>query len=277
MDSSDAMINKRSGTALPRVAIPTFLRHVAIAVVAGVAVPVLGVIAAAVEFGWSPSADPADWWAAMQGLGSVLAAILTLVYLAVTLPLVTTALTQASAALASAESAAVQADAAKIQADANLRMVHLMTEERKEERRRLWMPLKGEVDDRIDNIRFLRSFDGDVDPFATHERNINFVWLTPSFEQQVLIAMGSIPHYSRTLRSAREELAEMDRIASDIRRWASVNLKNLNHDEEGKALYDRLQNTGVRARHHLLLIQRRIEEAIAPFAPPHEEVPRSIA
>jgi hypothetical protein len=277
MDPSDAMLKERAGTAPAGVGAPTFLRHVAIAVASGAAVPVLAVIAAAIAFGWGPSADPADWWAAMQGLGSVLAAVLTLVYLAVTLPLVSTALTQARAALASAESAAVQAEAAKVQAESNLQMVQLMTEERKEERQRLWMPLKAEIDDRIENIRFLRAFDGDVERFASHERNTDFVWLTPPFEQQVLIAMGLIPHYSQTLRSARDELAEMDRIAANIRQWASVNLRNLNHEEEGRALYDRLQNTGVRARHHLLLIQRRIEEAIAPFAPPHEEVPRSTA
>jgi hypothetical protein len=194
------------------------------------------------------------------------------------LPLVTTALTQARAALASAESAAVQAEAAKVQADANLQMVRLMTEERREEQQRLWMPLKTEVDDRIDNIRALRQFDGGVERFVSHERNTGFVWLSPQFEEQVLIAMGLIPHYSQALRSARDELAEMDRIVARIREWASASYTSKSlHDEEGDALYKNLQNAGVRARHHLLLIQRRLEAAIAPFAPPHEEVPRSTA
>lgn len=277
-DSRHSSTTGEPAPAEPSRLAPTFLRHVIVAIGVGVSVPTLAVIGAAIVFDWTPSSDPSDWWSAMQGLGSVLAAVLTLVYLAVTLPLVTTALTQARAALASAESAAVQAEAAKVQADANLKMVQLMTEERREEQQRLWMPLKTEVDDRIDHIRSLRQFDGGVERFVSHDRNTAFVWLSLQFQEQVPIAMGLIPHYSQTLRSARDELAEMDRIAAQIREWSSASYTNkLSRDEEGKALYERLLNAGARARHHLILIQRRIEAAVAPFAPPHEEVPRSTA
>lgn len=274
----DSSAEDAAGAEISRASAPDIVRRVMVAVGAGVTVLLVSIVGAGLVFGWRPSSDPADWWSAMQGVGSILAAVLTLVYLAITLPLVTTALTQARAALASAESAAVQAEAAKVQADANLQMVRLMTEERREEQQRLWMPLKTEVDDRIENIRFLRQFDGGVERFISHERNTGFVWLAPPFEEQVLIAMGLIPHYSQALRTARDELAEMDRIVAKIREWSSASYTNkATHDEEGESLYDRLQNAGVRARHNLLLIQRRIEAAIEPFAPAHEEVPRSTA